>query len=91
MHEFLLSYGQVVMHNVLNVRDIQTARGEVCAYENVGGTVGEAIDGFLSLTLVETAVEGADHVAFLGEELGCALHAVTIVEKDDGLLRECTT
>lgn len=54
MHELLLSYRQVVMHNVLNVRDIQTARGKVCAYENVGGTVGEAIDGFLSLTLVET-------------------------------------
>ena len=80
-----LGLGQMVVDDMADVGDIESAGRQVCAHQHVGAPVGKAIDRLLALPLVQSAMEAAHVEACLGQVVGHAAHGVAIVEEDHRL------
>ena len=86
MGVILFRLGKVIVHDVLYVGNVESAASEVRAHQDIGAAVGKAVDGFLALPLVEAAMIGRNGEAFVRQKSRRALHAVPVIEKDDGAI-----
>lgn len=65
----IIRLGRGVVDDMGNVRDVDTAGGDVCGDQDVELAVFELLEGALSLALRFTAVDGVDFEA-AGSQLG---------------------
>lgn len=80
----LFGLGEMIMYDVLHVRDVEPTTSEIRAHEHVGAAVGKPIDGLLALPLVKSTVISRHREPLVGK-IGCrARYAVPIIEEDDG-------
>ena len=76
----------MIVNDVENVVDVETARGQIGAYQNVGTAVGKAVEGGFAPGLFESAMKQTGREASLAKKFVGALHALTMIEEDDGTL-----
>ena len=85
MHKLVLAYWKVVVDDIGNIRNVESACSKVGAHEHIDRLVGEAIDSLLALALVHASVELTDGEALVAQETCGALNAVAVVEEHNRL------
>ena len=85
MHQRILAVRQMVMNNILDMGNIQTARSQVCGYQHRSRTIGELIQGIFTLALFQATMKSTGDESLLAQILVSTLHGVAIIQKDDAL------